>query len=110
MAKKKSETYYVVSYRDSKDNDVKRLTVRSISDSNLGLTFVALSDFVFKDSVIIDPGEEDLKDRFADTQRLHLSIYSILSIEEKGAANKGLKFKHDKGQLLVLPTHRSEDS
>ncbi len=107
MARKKDDTFYIVSYRDPKDNAIKTLRVRNIGDSDLGLSFVALSDFIFKDSVIIDPGEEDLKDRFANTKRLHLSIYAILSIEEKGEANAGLAFKHDKAKLLVLPTDPS---
>jgi hypothetical protein len=108
MTQKKDETYYIVSYRDPKDGDVKTLSARTIQDSNLGLSFVALSDFVFKeDTLIIDPSEEDLRERFEGTKRLHLSIYTILSIEEKGKTNEGLKFKKDKANLVVLPSDRT---
>jgi hypothetical protein len=106
---RKEDTYYVISYRDPKDTKVKSLNARTIEDSNLGLSFVAVSDFLFKESVIIDPSEEDLKDRFADTKRLHLSIYTILSIEEKGDAHEGLTFKHDKANLVVLPSDRNKE-
>ena len=107
MTSRKKDTFYVVSYRDPKDNNIQTLRARTITDSNLGLSFVALSDFVFKEeTVIIDPSEEDLKDRFKDTKRLHLSIYTILSIEEKGTSNAGISFKHDKSNLVILPSDK----
>jgi len=100
----RGKTHYLVTYRDPKDNKVVSLRVRKVADSDLGLSFVAISDFIFKEgSLIIDPSEEDLRDRFAHTRRLHLSIYSILSIEEVGKSHKGLKFKQDKSNVLVLP-------
>jgi len=107
MAKRK-DTYYEISYREPKDGKVVAIRARTIKDSDLGLSFVAISDFVFKeDSLIIDPGEEDLRDRFKNTRRLHLSIYSILSIEEVGMSNRGLTFKRDKSNILTLPTDRA---
>jgi hypothetical protein len=37
---------------------------------------------------------------------LHLSIYSIISIQEVGMEHKGLYFKKDKSNLVVLsPEH-----
>lgn len=103
VVKKKEDLYYIVSYRDPKDSKVKTISARHVEDSSLGLSFVALSDFIFKESLIIDPSEEDLKERFQDTRRLHLSIYTILAIEEKGRSNRGLHFKKNKSNLLVLP-------
>jgi len=103
MAKKKETTSYVVTYREPKDNKIVTLTVRSIESSDLGLSFIALSDFVFKENtLIIDPSEQDLRDRFDNTRRLHLSIYTILSIEEVGKANKGLALKAKRSNILVL--------
>ncbi len=103
MARKKDATSYVVSYREPKDNKIVTLTVRSIESSDLGLSFIALSDFVFKENpLIIDPSEQDLRDRFENTRRLHLSIYTILSIEEVGKANKGLALKGRKSNVVVL--------
>ena len=54
-------------------------------------------------SLVVNPEEEDLKRRFGDVKTLHISIYTIISIEEIGPAHKGLQFKKDKSNLLVLP-------
>jgi hypothetical protein len=53
-------------------------------------------------SVVINPEEEEQKRRFEHVKTLHLSIYSIISIEEVGADHKGLAFKKDKSNLVVL--------
>lgn len=100
---------YIITYRDPRDDKIISLVARRIEDSNLGLSFIAVSDFIFKEnSLIINPQEEALKDRFAKTKKLHLSIYTILSIEEVGEAVKGIKFKKDKSNLLILPKNKSE--
>ena len=104
MAKKKEETFYLITYRDAKDAKVLTLKAKTVTDSTLGLSFVAISDFVFDtQSVVINPEEEDQKRQFEGVKTLHLSIYSIISIEEVGPAHKGLHFKKDKSNLLVLP-------
>jgi len=103
MAQKKQDTFYIISYREPKDGKVLTLRAKTVTDSSLGLSFVAISDFVFNTtSVVINPEEEDKKRHFADVKTLHLSIYSIISIEEIGEGNKGLKFKKDKSNLVVL--------
>ena len=107
MAKKKEETFYLISYRDAKDPKVLTLKAKTVSDSSLGMSFVAISDFVFDTkSVVINPEEEDQKRQFKGVKTLHLSIYSILSIEEVGEDHKGLKFKKDKSNLLVLSSEQ----
>ena len=103
MAKKKEETYYLISYRDAKDAKVLTLKAKTVTDSGLGLSFVAISDFIFDTkSVVINPEEEDQKRQFEGVKTLHLSIYSIISIEEVGEDHKGLKFKKDKSNLVIL--------
>jgi len=103
MAKKKEETFYLITYRDAKDAKVLILKAKTVTDSSLGLSFVAISDFVFDTkSVVINPEEEDQKRQFEGVKTLHLSIYSIISIEEVGEEHKGLKFKKDKSNLVVL--------
>ena len=104
MAKNEKDTYFVITYRDHKDGQSISLKARKVTDSSLGLSFVAISDFVFDSQLlVVNPAEEDLKRRFAGIKTLHLSIYSILSIEEVGRQHKGLSFAHDKSNLLVLP-------
>lgn len=104
---KKERTHFVLHYRDTRDDKIKTLKARSIKDSSLGLSFIQVSGFLFdEESLIIDPSEEDLKDRFAHTKSLHLSIYSVVAIEEVGSGHPGLKFKHDKSNILTLPKDR----
>lgn len=92
-------------YRDPAGGKTVTLRVRKIEDSDLGPTFVALSDFVFDTgNLIIDPEEEDLKKKLAETRRLHLSIYSVLSIEERGG--RGLGIRQDRSNLVFLPPDR----
>jgi hypothetical protein len=75
-----------------------------VTDSSLGLSFIAVSGFVFSSStLVVNPEEEDLKRRLGNVKTLHLSIYTVISIEEIGTSHKGLQFKKDKSNLLVLP-------
>ena len=105
MARKNNKTYYFITYREPKDGKVISLKASTVSDSSLGLSFIAISDFIFDTtSVVVNPAEEDLKKRFEGVKTLHLSIYTILSIEEVGDAHKGLAFKKEKSNLVVLST------
>ena len=98
------DTYFVVTYRNpEKPTENITIRVRSIQDSSLGLAFVSLSDFVFKSrSALLNPQDEYAKTRFQKTKNLHLSIYSILSVEEVGEDNDGLSLAHDKSKLLLF--------
>ena len=97
------KTFYIINYRDPKDNKTLELKAKKVTDSTLGLSFIAISDFIFdSSSLVVNPAEEDLKRKLEHVKTLHISIYSILSIEEVGAANRGLKFKKNKSNLIVL--------
>ncbi len=108
---RKPRNYFIISWRDPKrDGEVRSLKARRIEDSDLGPTFVCLSDFVFDTGgLVIDPEEEDLKARFADTKRLHLSIYNVLSIEERGRRNKGLQLDQERASVVFLPSDKKTD-
>lgn len=102
MATKKDSSYYLIHYRDPKDGQIVALKARRIEDSTLGLSFVRVSDFFFStDSVVVQPTEVQLEKRFQNVQSLHLSIYSIVSIEELG--EKKLKFRKTKNNLIAFP-------
>jgi hypothetical protein len=104
MEKKAPKTHFIVTYRDAENGKVIELRANRVEDSTLGLSFVAVSDFVFEaGSLVVDPIAEDLKRRFQDVKTLHLSLYSILSIQEVGHKNRGLKFKQAKSNLVILP-------
>ena len=106
---KKDKTCFLVTYRDPTDHGIVTLKSKTIRDSSLGLSFVALSDFIFEtSSVIVDPEEEAKKLRFENIKVLHLSIYSIMSIAEVGDHPQKLEFKNDRSNLLVLRTEKEE--
>jgi len=103
MPRKKKKTYYVITYREAIEGKVVALKAKTVTDSTLGLSFVAISDFIFDTkSLVINPEEEDQKKHFEGVKTLHISIYSIISIEEVGPEHKGLSFKKDKSNLVVL--------
>jgi hypothetical protein len=105
MTTKKPDTYFVVTFKNADDNKTQTLRVRSLTDSTLGLTFIALSDFVFdSDSPIIDPQEDNLRRKFANTRKLHLSIYSVVSVEEVGFKGRSLSLKHKRSNVVALKT------
>ena len=94
---------YVVTYRDPKDGELTTLKAKKITDSSLGLSFIALSDFVFEtSSILVDPQVESRKAEFENINTFHLSIYSVVSIAEVGEHLKPLSFANDKGKLVVL--------
>lgn len=102
---KKTDSCFIVTYRDPRDGQIIRLKVKSIRDSTLGLSFVALSEFVFEtEGVVVNPTEEQMRVRFENVKSLHLSIYSIISVEEVGLEHKGLSFKKSRSNLVAFPS------
>lgn len=100
-------THFVITWRDGVTGEVQSLRARSIRDSSLGLTFVAISDFVWDtESKIVNPATDALRRRFEHTKTLHVSIHTVLSIEEVGADHQGLVFEKDRSNLLVFPPDR----
>ncbi|MBL6975721.1 MAG: DUF1820 family protein [Deltaproteobacteria bacterium] len=98
------KTYYLLTYRDPEEDRIISLKVRRVEDSSLGPTFIAISDFVFDDSsVIIDPNVESRRRRLADTRKLHISLYHVISIAEVGRRNRGLDLS-DRANLVMLPS------
>lgn len=98
-------TYFLVHYRDPKEGQIIELKAKKIEDSSLGLGFVRISEFLFEtNTLLVKPSEEQLKKRFENVKSLHVSIYSIVSVEELGMEHDGLKFKKDRSNLLALPT------
>ncbi len=101
---RKKDTFFVINFRNPMSNKIVSLKAGTIRDSSLGLSFIEVSDFKFNLSgPVINPAEEELKSRYEGVKRLHLTIYSVLSIEEVGEDHKGLSFQEDKSKLIVLP-------
>jgi len=92
---------FVVTYRDPSTSDVVELRAREISDSPLGITFIAVSSFIFETGgKLVNPTMESLASRFENVRTLHLPIYNVLSIEEVGQGT--LSLAHDRSNLVVL--------
>lgn len=101
------DTHFVITYREPQEGKIVTLKAKTVTDSSLGLSFISISDFVFSTSgLVVNPHEEDLKKRFENVRSLHLSIYTIISIEEVGEEHEGLSFKKDKSNLVVLSSEQ----
>lgn len=104
-----TETFYIITYKSPTDGEVLTLKATTVYDSPLGLSFIAVSDFVFNtESLVVNPAEEDQRKKFESVKTIHLSIYSIISIEEVGKDHKGLNFKKDRSNLVVLSSDKTE--
>ena len=104
MGQKDASSHYLIHYRDPKDGKIVALKARRIEDSTLGLGFVRISEFQFDtSSVVVQPTEVQLEEHFRDVRGLHLSIYSIISVEEIGKKHSGLKFRKNKSNLIAFP-------
>ncbi len=101
--KNKPETFYRITYKEPKEGKLVTLKARKIQDSTLGLTFISISEFIFETAaVVVNPAEEFMSKHYENVKNLHLSIYSVASIEEMGMDHEGLKFEKDKSKLLML--------
>ena len=71
---KENKTYFVVTYRDAKEDKIVECKAETIQDSSLGLSFISISDFVFTslNSVVVDPSEEYLQKRLENSPRRSL--------------------------------------
>lgn len=107
MSSSSKDTYFIVTYREPSEGKIVSLKAKTVTDSSLGLSFITISDFIFDTgSLVVNPVEEEMKKRFEGVKSLHLSIYSIISIEEVGAEHKGLKFQKDKSNLVVFSSEQ----
>jgi hypothetical protein len=99
-----ASTYYAVTFRDPVDNKPVTIKARKVSDSELGFGFVTLSDFFFEVTwqVVVKPAEEQMAKRYENVKRLHLNLYAILAIEERGDDGQGLGLGTDRSKLVVL--------
>jgi hypothetical protein len=96
---------YRVTFRSPDTDEKAVLRCKEVTDSPLGLGFVCLSGFDFGPAGrIVDPGQEQLQKRFAETQRLHLHIHSVMAVEELSGAE--LLLEGDRSNLVVFPPAR----
>ena len=101
------ETHFAITFRNPEDGSTTVLRARRVTDSDLGPSFVCISDFVFETgSRVLNPAEEALARKYEHTRRLHLNLFAIQAIAEIGGAPQALELEQDRSNLLVLPTVR----
>ncbi len=103
-----SEGHYIITFKGADKNAPERTTslkARTITDSNLGLGFIRVSDFIFNSSsgIVLDPTGDALRARYEHTKSLHLGLHQILCVEEVGHEHPGLELSSDRSNLLNLP-------
>ena len=89
---------------------VFELYVRSVYQSDL-MGFLEVEEFVFdeRSKMIVDPGEEKLKNEFASVKRSYIPLHSIVRIDEvdKEGACKVTDVKGGNVTPLSFPTMTS---
>lgn len=83
---------------------IYELYARHVASGALwGFTEVSELEFDTRDGVVVDPGEERLRDEFGNTRVLHLPMQSIVRIEE--VEKKGQSAIRDAatGEKVVTP-------
>jgi hypothetical protein len=96
------DSYFAVTWRDPEAGGSTTLRCRKVQDSDLGVGFICLSDFVFEGGRLLNPVEDALRTRLAGTRRLHINVFSIQQIAEVGAP-PGLSLT-SRSNLVILPT------
>jgi hypothetical protein len=81
MAKPDKEKLYRIAFLNH--GKVYELFCNSVCTSGL-LGFVEVSGLVFgeKDSLVVDPTEEKMRDEFDGVELLHLPMHSVLRVEQ----------------------------
>ena len=97
-----SDTCFAVTFRNE-SGDIVTLKARTVEDSSLGPSFLCIRDFLFAEGRIVDPAQERLQRRYADTRRLHVNVFGVQAIEEIGVENPGLTLAQDRSRLILLP-------
>ena len=79
------------------EGKVFELYARQVSPGSL-LGFVEIADLVWgrRSEVIVDPGEQDLKNEFAGVKRIHVPIHAVVRIDEVE--------KSGGAKILAMPT------
>jgi hypothetical protein len=99
-----SERHYEITYKSPEDGQPTTLRARTVGDSELGVGFVCVEDFVFDTrSRLLNPAEESLKKKLEHVRRLHLNVFTIQVVAEVGLDHPGLQLAADRPNLVVLP-------
>ncbi len=67
------------------------------------LGFVEVSGLVFgeKDSLVVDPTEEKMRDEFDGVEVLHLPMHSVLRVEQVGKKGKAVIRDRESGEKVT---------
>ena len=106
-----SPIYKVIFFNQSK---VYELYARAIYQSDM-YGFIEVEEFVFgeRSKLVVDPGEEKLKNEFAGVSRSYIPLHSIVRIDEVEKEGVGKIFEVPAGEKVATfptPPQRSPDS
>lgn len=104
MATKKKKMYRIIFHNQSK---VYELYARHVSQSDM-YAFVEVGDIVFgeQSQLVVNPGEEQLKNQFEGVSRTYIPIHSVIRVDEvekEGAAK--VHTPGEKGVVTPFPVH-----
>ena len=105
MAKLKNEKLFRVAFLNH--GKVYELFCTGVCTSNL-LGFVEVSglEFAEKDSLVVDPTEEKMRDEFAGVEILHLPMHSVLRVEQVRKKGPAVIRDRESGEKVTpFPVH-----
>ena len=105
MAKSKNEKLFRVAFLNH--GKVYELFCTGVCTSNL-LGFVEASGLEFgeKDSLVVDPTEEKMRDEFDGVEVLHLPMHSILRVEQVRKKGPAVIRDRESGEKVTpFPVH-----
>lgn len=89
---------------------VYEIYARQISQGGM-FGFIEVEELVFdqKSTVVVDPGEERLKDEFADVKRSYIPMHSVIRIDEVEKSGHAKITEGGSGKVMPFPVYTSGD-
>ena len=100
MAKQKKDKLYRIAFLNH--GKVYELFCSGVNTSHL-LGFVEVSGLAFdeKDSLVIDPTEEKMRDEFEGVEVLHLPMHSVLRVEQVKKKGQAVIRDRESGEKVM---------
>lgn len=100
MAKQKSEKLYRVAFLNH--GKVYELFCSGVNTSHLlGFLEVTGLEFDNKDSLVVDPTEEKMRDEFESVEVLHLPMHSVLRVEQVKKKGQAVIRDRESGEKVM---------
>lgn len=102
MALKKARRIYKVIFQSQ--GQVVEIYARQVSQGSI-FGFVEIEGLLFgeRTKVVVDPGEERLKQEFDGVKRFHVPLHAVLRIDEVEREGRGRMVKGDGSSVMPFP-------